>query len=160
MKFGRRNKVCRPVETGYKQHRNGDSVETRGAGRRVGLIEGAWRMKVGLTMLRGGLVAALRAVPLPAPVVAVTSVATPAAAQSASSIVVEGNRRVEAETIRTYFKPGPGGRLDSGSINDGRGGLFGAGLFQDVRINQVGGRLVVTVVENPVISRVIFEGNK
>ena len=38
--------------------------------------------------------------------------ATPAAAQSASSIVVEGNRRVEADTIRSYFKPGAGGRLD------------------------------------------------
>jgi outer membrane protein insertion porin family len=117
-------------------------------------------MKVGLTMLRGGLVAALIAVTLPATLVAVTSVASPAAAQSASSIVVEGNRRVEAETIRTYFKPGPGGRLDSGSINDGLRALYETGLFQDVRINQVGGRLVVTVVENPVISRVIFEGNK
>lgn len=111
-------------------------------------------------MLRGGLLAALMAIALPAAVVAVTSVASPAAAQTASSIVVEGNRRVEAETIRTYFKPGPGGRLDSGSINDGLRALYETGLFQDVRINQAGGRLVVTVVENPVISRVIFEGNR
>jgi outer membrane protein insertion porin family len=92
--------------------------------------------------------------------VAVTTVASPAAAQSASSIVVEGNRRVEAETIRSYFKPGPGGRLDSGSINDALRALYETGLFQDVRINQAGGRLVVTVIENPVISRVLFEGNK
>ena len=34
------------------------------------------------------------------------------------------------------------------------------GLFQDVRISHAGGRLVVTVVENPVINRVAFEGNK
>ena len=42
------------------------------------------------------------------------SVATSGAAmaQAVNSIVVEGNRRVEAETIRSYFKPGPGGRLD------------------------------------------------
>jgi outer membrane protein insertion porin family len=92
--------------------------------------------------------------------VGVTTIASPALAQTASSIVVEGNRRVEADTIRTYFKPGPGGRLDSGSINDGLRALYETGLFQDVRINQVGGRLVVTVIENPVISRVIFEGNK
>jgi outer membrane protein insertion porin family len=111
-------------------------------------------------MLRGSLVAALIAVAMPAALVAVTTVASPAAAQSASSIVVEGNRRVEAETIRTYFKSGPGGRLDSGSINDALRALYETGLFQDVRINQVGGRLVVTVVENPVISRVLFEGNK
>lgn len=111
-------------------------------------------------MLRGALVGTLIAVALPAALVAVPYVASPAAAQSASSIVVEGNRRVEAETIRTYFKPGPSGRLDSGSINDALRALYETGLFQDVRINQAGGRLVVTVVENPVISRVIFEGNR
>jgi outer membrane protein insertion porin family len=111
-------------------------------------------------MLRGALAAVLLAVALPAATVAVTAVSFPAVAQTASSIVVEGNRRVEAETIRTYFKPGPGGRIDSGSINDGLRALYETGLFQDVRINQAGGRLVVTVIENPVISRVIFEGNK
>jgi outer membrane protein insertion porin family len=111
-------------------------------------------------MLRGGLAAALLAVALPAAVVAVTAVAPPAAAQARSSIAVEGNRRVEADTIRSYFKPGPGGRLDSGSINDALRALYETGLFQDVRINQAGGRLVVTVIENPVISRVIFEGNR
>jgi outer membrane protein insertion porin family len=111
-------------------------------------------------MLRGGLVAALLAILPAASLTAVTFVASPANAQSASSIVVEGNRRVEADTIRSYFKPGPGGRLDSGSINDALRALYETGLFQDVRINPQGGRLVVTVVENPVISRVIFEGNK
>ncbi|MDQ0512093.1 hypothetical protein, partial [Ancylobacter amanitiformis] len=30
------------------------------------------------------------------------------ASQSASSIVVEGNRRVDAETIRSYFQSKPG----------------------------------------------------
>ena len=73
---------------------------------------------------------------------------------------MEGNRRVEADTVRSYFKPGPGGRIDSGSINDALRALYETGLFQDVRINQAGGRLIVTVIENPVISRVIFEGNK
>jgi outer membrane protein insertion porin family len=113
-----------------------------------------------MTMLRGGLVAALLAILPAASLTAVTFVASPASAQSASSIVVEGNRRVEADTIRSYFKPGSGGRLDSGSINDALRALYETGLFQDVRINPAGGRLVVTVVENPVISRVIFEGNK
>lgn len=87
-------------------------------------------------------------------------VSSPAAAQTVSSIVVEGNRRVEAETIRSYFKPGPGGRLDSASIDDALKALYATGLFQDVRINPVGGRIVVTVVENQVIGRVVFEGNK
>ena len=83
-----------------------------------------------------------------------------AVAQTASNIVVEGNRRVEADTIRSYFRAGPGGRLDAAQIDQGLKGLYATGLFQDVRINQAGGRLVVTVVENPVINRVEFEGNK
>ncbi|MDQ8728768.1 outer membrane protein assembly factor BamA [Bradyrhizobium sp. LHD-71] len=117
-------------------------------------------MRLGLRTLRGGLAAVLITVALPAALVGATTVASPAIAQSASSIVVEGNRRVEADTIRSYFRPGSGGRIDSGSINDALRALYETGLFQDVRINQAGGRLVVTVIENPVISRVIFEGNR
>lgn len=87
-------------------------------------------------------------------------VSSQAVAQTAASIGVEGNRRIEADTIRSYFKPGPSGRLDSARIDDGLKALIETGLFQDVKINQAGGRLVVVVVENPVIGRVVFEGNK
>lgn len=118
-------------------------------------------MKVGMRVLRGVIGAALVFFAVPAATTAVgVAMASPAAAQSASSIGVEGNRRVEAETIRSYFKPGPGGRLDQGSIDDGLKALIETGLFQDVRINHAGGRLVVSVVENPVIGRLAFEGNK
>jgi outer membrane protein insertion porin family len=107
--------------------------------------------------VRGGLLAALIMVAAP---VGGVLVSVPAAAQTAASISVEGNRRVEVETIRSYFKPGPGGRLGQAQIDDGLKALIETGLFQDVRINQVGGRLVVTVVENAVIGRIAFEGNK
>jgi outer membrane protein insertion porin family len=111
--------------------------------------------------VRGGLFAALvmLTTPFAAPL-AVGLVASPAAAQTADSIEVQGNRRVEASTIRSYFKSGPTGRLDQGHIDDGLKGLIETGLFQDVKINQAGGRIIVTVVENPVIGRVVFEGNK
>jgi outer membrane protein insertion porin family len=122
--------------------------------------KGALRMMFGMRV-RGGLLAALImfAVPVAATLAAML-VSAPAAAQSVASIAVEGNRRVEVETIRSYFKPGPGGRLGQAEIDDGLKALIETGLFQDVRINQVGGRLVVTVVENPVIGRIAFEGNK
>jgi outer membrane protein insertion porin family len=122
--------------------------------------KGASRMNFGMRV-RGGLLAAL--IMVATPVVATLGAAlasSPVAAQTVSTIQVEGNRRVEVETIRSYFKPGPGGRLDQGNIDDGLKALIETGLFQDVRINQAGGRLVVTVVENPVIGRVAFEGNK
>jgi outer membrane protein insertion porin family len=88
-------------------------------------------------------------------------VSSSALAQTVQSISVEGNRRVEVETIRSYFKAGPGGRLDQGAIDDGLKALIETGLFQDVRINRgAGGQIVVSVVENPVIGRIAFEGNK
>ncbi len=62
--------------------------------------------------------------------------------------------------MRSYFRPGPGGRLGPQEIDEGLKGLYATGLFSDVRINSSGGRLVVTVVENPVLNRVVFEGNK
>ncbi len=83
-----------------------------------------------------------------------------AVAQTVNSIAVEGNRRVEADTIRSYFKPGPGGRLDAVQIDDGLKALYATGLFEDVHISHSGGRLVVTVVEAPVINQVAFEGNR
>ncbi len=81
-------------------------------------------------------------------------------AQSANSIDVRGNRRVETATIQSYFKPGPGGHLTPELENEGLKALIATGLFQDVQIAHAGGRLVVTVIENPVINRVAFEGNK
>src|SRR3954447_19654940 len=138
---------------------NGDLPVRRGAAR-LQDNKGALRMNVGMRV-RGGLFAALILVGMPvAATVAAALISAPVAAQTASSIVVEGNRRVEVETIRSYFKPGPGGRLDQARIDDGLKALIETGLFQDVRINQAGGRVVVTVVENPVIGRVAFEGNK
>ncbi|MGF6308928.1 outer membrane protein insertion porin family [Bradyrhizobium sp. i1.8.4] len=84
----------------------------------------------------------------------------PAAAQSVDAITIEGNRRIEAETIRSYFRPGAGGHLDQAAIDDGLKQLVETGLFQDVKIDRAGGRIVVSVIENPVIGRVAFEGNK
>jgi outer membrane protein insertion porin family len=122
--------------------------------------KGALRMNVGMRV-RGGLLAALVMFAMPlAATLAAGLVSSSALAQTVDSIQVEGNRRVEVATIRSYFKPGPGGRLDQGHIDDGLKALIETGLFQDVRINQAGGRLVVTVVENPVIGRIAFEGNK
>src|SRR6187549_738619 len=83
-----------------------------------------------------------------------------AVAQTVNSIVVEGNRRVEADTIRSYFRPGPGGRLGPEQEDEALKAMVATGLFSDVRISHSGGRIVVTVAENPVINRVAFEGNK
>ncbi len=111
--------------------------------------------------VRGGLLAALVMLSTPfAATLAVGLASSPASAQTVDSIEVQGNRRVEAATIRSYFKAGPNGKLDKGNIDDGLKALIETGLFQDVKINQAGGRIIVSVVENPVLGRVVFEGNK
>src|ERR1700709_1700087 len=148
-----------PAKLATSRATNGNLPVRRGAAR-LKDNKGALRMNVGMRV-RGGLFAALILVAMPVvATVAAALMPAPAAAQTASSITVEGNRRVEVETIRSYFKPGPGGRLDQARIDDGLKALIETGLFQDVRINQSGGRLIVTVVENPVIGRIAFEGNK
>ena len=83
-----------------------------------------------------------------------------AQAPTVGSIIVQGNQRVEAETIRSYFRPGPDGQLDAFQIDEGVKTLISTGLFQDVRPTIQGGRLIITVTENPVINRIAFEGNK
>ena len=118
-------------------------------------------MKVGLRVLRGAAFATLMGIGLSVLLPASSSfVVATAQAQSASSIVVEGNRRIEADTIRSYFKPGPSGRIDNYSIDSAYKALYETGLFQNVEIRNAGGRIVVTVVENQVINRIAFEGNK
>jgi len=117
-------------------------------------------MEVGVRILRGLAVCLVLGGILVGSGVAVVASSGVAIAQSANSIAVQGNRRVESETVRSYFKPGPGGQIGPAQIDEAIHSLYATGLFDDVRISHEGGRLVVTVVENPVINRVAFEGNK
>jgi outer membrane protein insertion porin family len=111
-------------------------------------------------VLRGiGVAAALFGVLIFGSIVGTIVTADVAVAQ-ALRIDVEGNRRVEADTIRSYFRVAPGERLDTGKIDAALKGLYATGLFQDVRITPGPNRILVTVVENAVINRVQFEGNK
>jgi outer membrane protein insertion porin family len=85
---------------------------------------------------------------------------SPALAQGAvREIRVEGNRRVEPETVRSYLQFSVGDAYDPGKVDASLQALFATGLFQDVNIDRDGAAVVITVVENPVINTVAFEGN-
>ena len=86
--------------------------------------------------------------------------AAPVAAAVASSVAVKGNQRIEAETIRTYVSIKPGKSYGAADVDASIKALYNTGLFADVSIAQRGSVLVVTVVENPIISSVTFTGNK
>lgn len=104
------------------------------------------------------LALALAGAVMPAAFVA-TSPSAHAQAAVIRDIRVEGNRRMEAETIRTYLRLNVGDRYDPGRADESIRSLFSTGLFSDVRIAPDGATLVVVVVENPIIAQVAFEGN-
>jgi outer membrane protein insertion porin family len=75
-------------------------------------------------------------------------------------IMVQGNQRVEEETVRSYMSVAAGDVFDDSKIDKSLKGLFATGLFADVAIRREGDSLMVRVVENPIINRLAFEGNK
>ena len=92
--------------------------------------------------------------------IAAGGAAAAAAGPPDSAIAVAGNRHTDAATIRAHFHPGADGRLDAAALDAALKSLYTTGLFQDVRIARDGERILVTVVENPTIERVAFDGNR
>ena len=88
----------------------------------------------------------------------------PSAAQEPDRIVeeirVEGNQRIEAETVFSYMVIAVGDPFDPERIDRSLKSLFATGLFADVTLRREGNALVVRVLENPIINRLAFEGNK
>ncbi|MBA3811172.1 MAG: outer membrane protein assembly factor BamA [Caulobacteraceae bacterium] len=88
----------------------------------------------------------------------------PALAQAQQSgvvgrLVVQGNERIDAETILSYLPIQAGDTVDPAKIDVALKALFRTDLFADVKLDLQGGDLIVKVVENPVINQVLFEGN-
>jgi outer membrane protein insertion porin family len=75
-------------------------------------------------------------------------------------ILVNGNQRIESDTVRSYMDMAVGDRVDSVAINDALKALYATGLFNDVNLRREGAALVVGVTENPIINRLAFEGNR
>ena len=74
-------------------------------------------------------------------------------------ILVEGNQRIEARTVLSYLLVRPGDAFDEERIGLSVRALGETGLFADIQMETRGSDLVVRVLENPIINRIIFEGN-
>jgi outer membrane protein insertion porin family len=79
---------------------------------------------------------------------------------SEPTIVVEGNRRTDVQAIREHFRASSDALLTPAAIDAALKELYETGLFEDVKIVRFGMRLIVTVVEAPLIERLRFEGNR
>ena len=92
---------------------------------------------------------------------AVGSVGLPTHALAAvTGVSVEGNVRVERETILSYLQFKANEEPSADKIDASIKALFQTGLFADVKIDRRGPNLVIRVVENPMINKVHFEGNE
>ncbi|MEL6874344.1 MAG: outer membrane protein assembly factor BamA [Pseudomonadota bacterium] len=107
-----------------------------------------------------------------------TGVAVPASAQQAApppeatppevtpvdntirSIVVNGSQRLEPSTVLSYMKLRVGQEYTQESADQALKDLFETELFKDVSIRNNGGAVVIEVIENPVINRILLEGNR
>jgi outer membrane protein insertion porin family len=91
-----------------------------------------------------------------------TPAATPAPVErTIRSIAVHGNQRLEPETIRAYANLSPGQTYTAATLDQALKDLYATQLFADVTITGAEtGDLVINVRENPVINRIILEGNK
>ena len=99
-----------------------------------------------------------------APVSAVAAPAEPApppaVVQSIRSITVEGSQRLEPETILSYTKLRVGTSYTRETLDSALRDLYETELFTDVQIRDNAGALTVMVKENPVVNRIVLEGNK
>ena len=76
-------------------------------------------------------------------------------------IAVVGSQRLEPDTVRSYLKLRPGGTYSRESLDQALKDLFATELFADATIRDDGsGNITIEVRENPVINRIVLEGNK
>ena len=85
----------------------------------------------------------------------------PAVARPIRSLRVEGSQRIEAETVLSYTKLRQGESYTNEVLDQAIKDLYASDLFADVTITGgETGDIVLRVRENPIINRVILEGNK
>jgi outer membrane protein insertion porin family len=115
------------------------------------------------TMLAGVPIAAAQTAPAPAPTVPAAAPVSPAVAPTRviRSLRVEGSQRIEPETVLSYTKLRSGQAYTNETLDQALRDLLASDLFADVSIAGVEtGEITIRIRENPIINRVLLEGNK
>ena len=84
----------------------------------------------------------------------------PAAVDQIKSITVVGTQRLEGDTVRSYIRLRTGQPWTQVSADQALKDLYATELFADVAVRNNSGAVVIEVRENPVVNRIILEGNK
>ena len=111
-----------------------------------------------------GVPALAQTTPAPTPPAAPATAATqaaPASQQVIRTLRVEGSQRIEPETVLSYTKLRVGIPYTAATLDQALVDLQASELFADYSISGVeSGDIVLRIRENPIINRVILEGNK
>jgi outer membrane protein insertion porin family len=75
------------------------------------------------------------------------------------SIEVSGNQRIDTATVLSYMVSQPGDSFNQDDLDRSLKTLYATGLFSDVTLHRNGNTLKVNLVENPIVNRIVFEGN-
>lgn len=94
--------------------------------------------------------------------IALAGVPRPAVAQSFtfSSVAVEGNTLIEPATITALADIPRGEALSAAELADRQQAVQASGFFQTVEFVPQGNRLLIRVVERPIVNRINIEGNR
>ncbi|MBD3729455.1 MAG: outer membrane protein assembly factor BamA [Sphingomonadales bacterium] len=76
------------------------------------------------------------------------------------TITIEGSQRLEAQTILSYIRLRVGDPYTQVAADQALKDLYATELFSSASVRNDGGNVTITVVENPIINRIILEGNK
>lgn len=77
-----------------------------------------------------------------------------------TKIEVTGNTRTEKSTILSYVDLKAGSEYNQKKADDSIKSLYATGFFSKIHIDFQSGTLKITVIENPIINKVDFQGNK
>ena len=117
-----------------------------------------------LALLGGTMLAGVPA-PLLAQETEVDTAAQPAPVaapqgQTIRSITITGAQRLEPQTIISYIQMRVGDTYTQALADEALKDLYATELFSNASVRNDAGDVVIEVVENPVINRIILEGNK
>ncbi len=118
------------------------------------------RTHLSVFLLAGTMLAAPAIAQVAPPVVPAPATEARPGAGTVQTITVVGNQRLEAQTILSYLRLRVGQPYDRAVLDQALKDLAATELFRDYQITDNNGALTIEVTENPVINRVILEGNK
>jgi len=77
-----------------------------------------------------------------------------------TKIKIQGTERIGPEIVKSYLEVKKYGYYNKKKVNQSLKNLYQTELFEDVQITFKWNTLIVKVKENPIISDIVFEGNK